>query len=575
MCFKDDISQKLHFLLFFFCLNCIQILDMKKYVQFIFILFISMYSFSQTTKPVAANARPKLVVGIVVDQMRWDFLYRYYDRYSKGGFKRLMNDGYNCENTFIPYCPTVTAAGHASIYTGTTPAIHGIVGNGWLDVTTVKEMYCTSDSTVVGVGSNNDNGKMSPRNMLTTTIGDELKLATNFKSKVIGVAIKDRGAILPAGNSADGAYWYDSQTGNFITSTYYMQSLPNWVQDFNKNNKTFSYYQNDWKTIYPIATYTQSDIDTNNYESRPFGQEQKGFPYNLKQYIDKKDYGKIRTTPYGNSITFDFAKEALLHEQLGKDSITDFLAISLSSTDYIGHSFGPNSIETEDTYLRLDKEIATLLNLLDKEVGKNNYTIFLSADHGVAHIPKYLEKHKLPNGGVSSSSVEKKLNSFLKDKYGFDSICLTSANYQYYLNNVLIEKEKLDKEEIIESAIIYLPTIDGIDRAFDYSDLQEAMLPTELKEQFTKGYYPKRCGEILVVLKPGYIDDEYGGKGTTHGIWNPYDAHIPLLFYGYGIAKGKTFTKTYMTDIAPTISNLLHIQMPSGCIGNTVNEAIK
>lgn len=549
---------------------------MKKHFYFsILFLFISIITFAQTTKPIAANARPKLVVGIVVDQMRWDFLYRYYDRYSSGGFKRLMKDGFNCENTFIPYCPTVTAAGHACIYTGTVPAINGIVGNGWLEKMLSKEMYCTADDNAAGVGSNNDNGKMSPKNLLTTTIGDELKLATNFKSKVIGVAIKDRGAILPAGHSADAAYWYDGNTGNFISSTYYMQTLPKWTQDFNNSNKTFSYYQNDWKTIYPIKTYTQSDVDTNSYESAPLGKEQLGFPYNLKQFIDKKDYGKIRYTPYGNSITFDFAKTVLTNEQLGKDSITDLLAVSLSSTDYIGHAFGPNSVEIEDTYLRLDKDIAEFLAFLDKVVGKNNYTIFLSADHGVAHIPKYLEKHKLPNGGIANSEVEKKLNAYLKEKYGFDSLCIGSANYQFYLNNALILKEKLNKDEIIESCVDFLPTIDGIDRAFDYTDLQEAMLPKELKTQFTNGYYPKRSGEILVLLKPGYIDDEYDGKGTTHGIWNPYDAHIPLLFYGYGISKGKMYNKTYMTDIAPTITSLLHIQMPSGCIGNALPNVIK
>jgi predicted AlkP superfamily pyrophosphatase or phosphodiesterase len=544
--------------------------------------FISLYSllvfvaFSQTTaKTPTQNARPKLVVGIVIDQMRWDFLYRYYDRYSKGGFKRLMKDGFNCENTFIPYCPTVTAAGHTCIYSGSVPAIHGIVGNGWYDYSEKKEMYCSDDKSVATVGANNDNGKMSPKNMLVTTICDELKLATNFKSKVIGIALKDRGAILPAGHSADAAYWYDSKTGNFISSTYYMKDLPKWVNDFNTSSAVNSYYKKDWNTLYPTATYLQSDIDTNNYESTPLGSDQKQFPYNLTRFIDKKDFGKIRSTPYGNSITFDIAKSALINEQLGKDSITDFLAISFSSTDYIGHAFGPNSIETEDTYLRLDKDLEAFLSFLDKQVGTNNYTLFLSADHGVAHVPGFLEKHKLPNGGVIGTKVEKDLNVFLKEKFLVDSLCIGSSNYQFYLNTVLIDDKKLDKEDIIKASITFLEKVEGIDRALEYSDLQEAMLPKSLKEQFINGYYPKRCGDILVVLKPGYIDDEYESKGTTHGIWNPYDAHIPLLFYGYGINKGKEYDKVYMTDIAPTLSSLLHIQMPSGCIGNTVKSAIK
>ena len=396
---------------------------MKKQLIFTAFLFSFILSFSQTTKPIAQNARPKLIVGIVVDQMRWDFLYRYYDRYSKGGFKRLMNDGFNCENTFIPYTPTVTAAGHTCIYTGSVPAIHGVVGNGWYDYTEKRDVYCSEDKSVQTVGATNDNGKMSPKNMLTTTICDELKLATNFRSKVIGVAIKDRGAILPAGHSADAAYWYDSKTGSFISSTFYMKELPKWTQDFNASNKTNSYYEKNWNTLYPINTYLQSDVDTNNYESTVLGDNQKGFPYDLKRFIDKKDFGKIRSTPYGNSLTFDFAKAALINEQLGKDSITDFLAVSFSSPDYIGHAFGPNSVEIEDTYLRLDKDLEAFLTFLDKEVGKNNYTLFLSADHGVAHVPGFLAKHKIPNGGVVGSESEKKLNAYLKEKFSFDSLC--------------------------------------------------------------------------------------------------------------------------------------------------------
>ena len=547
---------------------------MKK-ILFLSYLFISILSYAQFTKPIAANARPKLVVGIVVDQMRWDFLYRYYDRYSKGGLKRLMNDGFNCENTFIPYCPTVTAAGHTCIYTGSVPAIHGIVGNGFYDYNEKRELYCSEDNTVQSVGTSNENGKMSPKNMLTTTICDELKLATNFKSKVIGIAIKDRGAILTAGHSADAAYWYDSKTGSFISSTFYMRELPRWAQDFNASNKINTYYEKNWNTLYPINSYLQSDIDTNTYESAPLGNDQKGFPYDLKRFADKKDFGKIRSTPYGNSLTFDFAKAALINEQLGKDSITDILAVSFSSPDYIGHAFGPNSVEIEDTYLRLDKELEDFLLFLDKQVGKNNYTLFLSADHGVAHVPGFLEKHKLPNGGVVGSESEKKLNTFLKEKFSVDSLCLGSWNYQFYLNHKLIEERKLDYDDVLKNTISFLQKIDGVDRALEYADLQEAMLPKALKEQFINGYYPSRCGDVLVILKPGYIDDEYNSKGTTHGIWNPYDAHIPLLFYGYGVNKGKTFDKTYMTDIAPTLTSLLHIQMPSGCIGNVVSGVIK
>jgi len=490
---------------------------MKKGISSFAFLLLFTPIFTQTTlRPTPQNARPKLVVGIVVDQMRWDFLYRYYDRYSKGGFKRLMNDGFSCEQTFIPYCPTVTAAGHACIYTGSVPAIHGIAGNNFYDYTANREMYCSEDKTVQSVGTSNDNGQMSPRNMQTTTICDELKLATNFKGKVIGVAIKDRGAILPAGHSADAAYWYDNKSGNFISSTFYMKKLPKWVQDFNASGTVASYYQKNWNTLYPINTYTESDTDINPYENTPFGEDQKGFPYDLKRFAEKKNYGAIRSTPYGNSLTADFAKAVLVNEQLGKDSVTDFLAVSFSSTDYIGHSFGPNSIEIEDTYLRLDKELELFLSILDKQVGAGNYTVFLTADHGVAHVPGFLEKHRLPNGGVTGSKVDVALNQELKTQFGVDSLCLGSWNYQFYLNHSVIEAKKLDKEKITNAAIAFLQKTTGVERVIEYSKLEKTVLPASIKEQFINGYYPNRCGDVLVLLKPGYIDDEYGGKGTTH-----------------------------------------------------------
>ncbi|MCB0507320.1 MAG: alkaline phosphatase family protein [Bacteroidetes bacterium] len=546
---------------------------MKKTSIFIFLIFILTSTFSKKTeKEISINDRPKLVVGIVIDQMRWDYLYRFYDRYTDGGFKRLMREGFSCENTLIPYYPTVTAAGHASIFTGSVPAINGIVGNDWYDYDQQRSVYCTEDTSVQSVGVDSKKGEMSPKNLLVTTIGDELKLATNFRSKVIGISMKDRGAILPAGHSADASYWYDKKTGNFITSTYYMKKLPQWVVDFDAPKRVMDYYKKDWNTLYPIETYVQSDSDINTYEYEEFN-GQKGFPYDLKHYIKENNYDIFFSTPYGNSLTFEFAKTAVQQEQLGLDSITDMLTVSISSTDYIGHSFGPNSIEAEDTYLRLDKDLASFLHYLDEKVGANNYTLFLTADHGAAHVPGFLEKHKLPNGNVSSSDAKKALNVFLKEKFGYDSLIIACFKSQYYLNFNAIEQHNLDRDEIVKVAIQFLKKIDNIDRVVDYTKIQEATIPAPVREQFTNGYNSHRCGDILAILKPGYLDTKYK-TGTQHSVWNPYDAHIPLLFYGYGINKGKTYTKTYMTDIAPTITSLLHIQMPSGCIGNTINKAI-
>lgn len=515
--------------------------------------------------------RPKLVVGIVVDQMRWDYLYRYYDRYgANGGFKRLLNLGFSCENTLIPYAPTVTACGHSSIYSGSVPAISGITGNFWWDREQMRSVYCTEDKTVNTVGSNSSLGKMSPKNMLVTTICDELKLATNFKSKVVGISIKDRGGILTAGHSANAAYWYDNTVGSWITSTYYMNELPKWVSDFNRQKLVDKYYQEGWSLLYPVSTYTQSTADEKIYEAKPFGSK---FPYDLKAFINK-DYTKIAPTPMGNTLTSEFAKAAITGEQLGADNITDMLAISYSSPDYIGHSFGPNSIESEDGFLRLDKELGNLLDFLDSKVGKGQYTVFLSADHGVAHTPEFMQENKLPGGRVYMNTLVSNLNKTLADKYKINTIIVSDDNYQLHLNHPALDSVKLDEEEVIDWIIKQLSADTGIERVFALEDLNEVPLPARIRTMLNNGYYPRRNGEIQLILKPNYID-AFSATGTTHGLWNPYDTHIPLLWYGWGIKQGKTNRDIYMTDIAPTLAAMLHIQMPNGSIGHVITEAIK
>ena len=284
-----------------------------------FLIFLSAVTFGQApTSPSNPAARPKLVVGIVVDQMRWDYLYRYYNRYAPdGGFRRLINQGFSCENTFINYLPSYTACGHTCIYTGSVPAIHGITGNDWYDYKAGKEVYCTDDSTVRGVGTNGRNGQMSPRNMQVTTVCDELRLATNFRGKTIGIAIKDRGGILPAGHAANAAYWYEGGSGNWITSTYYMSALPQWMNDFNAKKLPDSYFKQGWKTLYPVNTYTQSTSDEQAYEGKPFGDDAKGFPYDLSKFAGKS-FGTLSATPFGNSLTKDMAIAAVTGEQLEK-----------------------------------------------------------------------------------------------------------------------------------------------------------------------------------------------------------------------------------------------------------------
>lgn len=518
---------------------------------------------SKTTK---MSARPKLVVGVVVDQMRWDYLYRYGNRYGAGGFKRLLQEGFSCENTLINYTPTITACGHTCVYTGSVPAIHGIIGNTWYSPELGRTVYCAEDTTVSTVGSNSAAGKMSPRNMLATTIGDELRISNNFQSKVVGVAIKDRGAILPAGHSANAAFWYDGSTGNWVSSTYYMKELPVWAQEFNKQQFPQQYLSKPWTTLYPVSTYTLSTTDEKPYEGKYKNATNTSFPHNLSDISN----GAISASPFGNTMTLEFAKKALEAYDMGKGNVTDFLAVSLSSTDYVGHQFGPNSIEIEDTYLRLDQDLATLFKYLDAKVGKGQYLFFITADHGVAHVPGFMEENKLPGGTWDESAAIKDLNEQVAAKFGVKGAIKGSDNYQLWLDHEGIAQAGKNEADIRQFMIARLLKSPAIAKAFPIENLMTTNLPEPMRTMLSNGFNTKRSGDIQVILTPGYID---GGKtGTTHGLWYPYDAHIPLVWMGWGIHPGKTNRTVGMTDITPTLAALLHIQMPSGNIGQVIQE---
>ena len=540
---------------------------MNKYLFILFVFFaVSGVTAQNSSGTINANQssiqRPKLVVGIVVDQMRWDYLYRYYNRYAPdGGFKRLLNNGFSCENTLIPYTPTLTACGHTCIYTGSVPSIHGITGNDWWDYDLKKYSYCTEDENVKTIGSTTTLGQMSPHNLLATTIGDELRLATNFNSKVVGIAIKDRGAILSAGHSANAAYWYDNKTGDWITSSYYLKELPKWVNDINAKKLVDKYYEQDWNLLYPIASYEQS------------APAAKGFVHPLKPLIGK-NYGVIPATPFGNSFTFDMAMAAVNGEQLGADAVTDMLTVSLSSPDYIGHAYGPNSIEAEDGFLRLDKDLGDFLNFLDTKVGKGQYLLFLSADHGAASVPSFLKEHQIPAGNFDSQTITDELNKLIKEKTKKDELVIGILNNQVYFNRTVINDAGLNKDSINKWVMNYLMQQVAVERVVPLDALNTTTLNTKVKEMLANGYYPKRSGDIQLIFKPQWIDGFLKG-GTTHGGWNPYDTHIPLLFYGWKIQQGASIREVSMADIAGTIASLLHIQMPSGSIGNVIEEIVK
>ena len=545
-------------------------------VIFVSFCLISLTSIAQKQANNIKNSpKPKLVVGIVVDQMRWDYVNKFKPFFkTQNGFLHFINEGATCDNTLIPYVPTVTACGHASVYTGSVPALNGIAGNNWYDNILQKKVYCVDDASVQAVGTTNyPAGQMSPVNLWTSTIGDELKFATNFKSKVIGVSLKDRGAIIPAGHAADAAYWYDSKTGNFISSTYYSPNLPEWLSRYNNEHHVDSYYSKGWNLSLQKSIYENiCDTDENVYESVPFGKEAKHFPYDFSTFIGK-DYSKISTTPFGNNLVVDVAKQALLNERLGADNITDLLALSFSSPDYIGHSFGPNSWETLDGYIKLDEILADFFSFLDKQVGKGNYTVFLTADHAVANIPAYSKIHKIPSEVYDDGAVRKDIIACLNANNLSPKLISFVGEYNIYFNHPLLDSLQIGSEKLTALITNFLEKKPQVLQVVESRKAAYAPLPQSAREKIVNGYNAQRGGDLMILTKSGVVDGY--PTGTSHGVLYNYDAHIPFLIVGNGIKHGVVNKPTYMTDIAPTISTLLGIQMPSGSIGTPVLEVLK
>ncbi len=543
---------------------------MKKIIA---LLIVANTLTAQTKTTVSSELKqPKLVVGIVVDQMRHDYIYRYWNKFGNGGFKKIINEGYFYKNAHYNYVPTYTGPGHASIYTGTSPATHGIIANDWFNKETGKMNYCTYDENAKPVGTESGAGAMSPKNLLVTTIGDELKLSTNQQSKVFSVSFKDRSSILPAGHTANGAFWFDGSNGKFISSSHYMNQLPGWVNDFNNAQLAKKYLSQGWNTLYPIETYVESIADQNNYEAAPNKKEKPVFPYEYKKQLEQNDYSILKSTPQGNTIVKDLALACLKAEQLGKSKVTDMLCISFSSTDYVGHAYGPRSVEVEDVYLRLDKDLEELINTLNATVGKDNYVVFLTADHGACDVPAHLKDLKIPGGYINEDALQTSLKVFCKNVYG-DSLLLDLENQQVFLNDKKIYEMKLSKSEIEKTLANYLLSNKGVAEAYTSDVLKnENFTDDSFKYLIQKGYNHVRSGNVAFAYNPAWM--EYQGTGTTHGASYSYDTHVPVVFYGMGIPKGSSVKKIHIVDIAPTISMILHMSFPNGCTGKPLEEVI-
>lgn len=517
--------------------------------------------------------QPKLVIGIVIDQMKQEYLYRFENKFGEDGFKRVIKDGFMGKNMHYNYIPTKTAAGHASIYTGTTPRYHGIISNGWYSKASGRMAYCVGDSTVTGLGDKSYTGQMSPRNLQSTTITDEIKLTSNFRSKVIGVSIKDRGAVLPAGHTPDGAYWYDGKNGQFVSSSFYFETLPKWVTKFNNKKLVDKYLNQTWETTYPISEYVESTPDNTLYENISKGKETPTFPYDLEKLRKLNGpYSLISNTPFGNNLVLDFALDAIVNEGLGEDDIVDFLAVSLSSTDYVGHAFAPNSVELEDTYIKLDQDLGKFLSYLDKKIGQDQYVLFITSDHGVVANPIFLTDHNLPGGYIGGKNIRTQISDELNKTFGEKDWILNISNEQVFLNEKLIAASNLAIEEVEQAVSKALYSLEEIAEVYTALDLRFVSESDYLGKLLINGFNKKLSGNVLFTLKPGYLMNDYGTTGTNHGSGNTYDTHVPLIFYGAGIKKGETSRNLEIIDIAPTLSMLLNVSLPSASTGKPIIE---
>lgn len=546
-------------------------------IIFTVVLFISLIINISGQGAYIPPGKPKLVIGIVVEQLRYDQLEKFRDRFGENGIRRLLNEGTYFKNASYNYMLTQSAPGHATIATGTEPSFNGITSDNWYMPLRNEMIYCTQDNTVNPVGGSFEAGLHSPINLLASTFSDELEMATNGKAKVFSIGLRESSAILSAGHSGKGVYWYDNITGTWMSSTWYMDSLAAWVNDFNALRLTDSYLNNPWTLLKSVANYSDCLPDSNSFEAGFNGISY--FPYDLKKMSTKgligmkRDYSLLRETPFGNSFTKDFAIRLIQEEGLGKDDITDFLAINFSSTDYIGHRFGPSSVETGDAILRLDKDIEQLLNYLNDSIGKRNVLIYFTAAHGISEIPSVLEKSRIPTGYFKQTQALQLLKSYLNAVYGQGDWVKGYYEKQIFLNRVLIEDAKIQLEDIQKKVSRFLVQFSGVASAYPYTAFEANDFSNGHLKRIVNSFSPQRSGDIIITLNPGWI--EKSDYVTNHNSPYEYDSHVPLIWYGWTVNRASVTRKVSITDIAATLSSLCKVPFPNACTGEPMNELMR
>lgn len=538
------------------------------------VIIITIFSINLITAQRIPSGKPKLVVGITISGMRYDYLSSYWNQFGEEGFRRMAGLGTHCKNARYDQLITESAVGHAIIGTGARPDAHGIVADYWYDRVTREVTWCVDDPTVRAILSSDENGHTSPANLMSTTLSDELRIISQFQSKVIGVSMDPKAAVLQSGHTANAAYWYDPEHGTWTTSTYYADSLPGWVEDFNGKNYRDIYCEKTWEPLLPLSEYTASMADTNAYETGINGRSV--FPYDLDRISGGKrnrDYSTLLFTPYGNTYTKDFAISAIVNEELGQRDVTDWINISFNAGKYLSEQYTTWSVEVQDLYLRLDQDLAHLLNFLDEQVGLENTLIYLTADHAVADDPRYLEEHRVPSGFFNYHSNISLLKSYLNAVYGQgDWVNLYYAN-QIYLNRRLIEDSRLSLEEVQDRVASFMINFAGVANALPSYILQRNNFTEGIFNRIQNSYNQKRSGDVIIYLTPGWV--EKGSEYRESLSDFHYDAHVPLIFYGWKVNRVTLPDRVSPLDIVPTIAYFLEISVPENAGGKVITGMVR